>query len=367
MQIFSRYSNSLNASIEAAYKDALNQKAKEVSTGHLLLGLLGNHDNIAHQALVSMNVNYKNVNKELERLNVQTKESSSFLETELPLVNTSNELALSSQARQALCLAHEVRIFFGKSEIEPEHVLLALVDLSDDLVLKILEELGANLTFLKRKILALTAQKDCLALSDTASQIKHIIINGLKELAKDKLENVKNISELSKTSGIAIGKLPNYSELVLMIATVYLPDILVIQVAYQRYLLDQLLELLKARIGVIDQEMVAGIVSTAAQNVRQEVRAAIEYLWSHEFRLINQIPSEAEYDLIGSVLEDLWWTHSEEIALNEVFDEALDDYRRKHVLNLQKRRLEISQRLAKLKTRLEDTLKQCFFKKSISA
>lgn len=128
MQIFSRYSNSLNASIEAAYKDALNQKAKEVSTGHLLLGLLGNHDNIAHQALVSMNVNYKNVNKELERLNVQTKESSSFLETELPLVNTSNELALSSQARQALCLAHEVRIFFGKSEIEPEHVLLALVD-----------------------------------------------------------------------------------------------------------------------------------------------------------------------------------------------------------------------------------------------
>ena len=66
-------------------------------------------------------------------------------------------------------------------------------------------------------------------------------------------------------------------------------------------------------------------------------------------------------------LEDLWWTHSEEIALHEVFDEALDDYRRKHVLNLQKRKLELSQRLTKLRLRLEDTIKQCFLKRSLSA
>lgn len=41
---------------------------------------------------------------------------------------------------------------------------------------------------------------------------------------------------------------------------------------------------------------------------------------------------EAEHDLIGSVVEDLWWAQGEEIALNDLFADALDDHRRKHLL-----------------------------------
>jgi hypothetical protein len=45
----------------------------------------------------------------------------------------------------------------------------------------------------------------------------------------------------------------------------------------------------------------------------------------------------------------------------------MDDYRRKHVLNLQKRKVEIAQRLTKLRSRLEETIKQCFLSRSVSA
>jgi hypothetical protein len=45
----------------------------------------------------------------------------------------------------------------------------------------------------------------------------------------------------------------------------------------------------------------------------------------------------------------------------------MDDHRRKHLLSLQKRRLEISQRLTSLHDRLDETIRQCFVKHPISA
>lgn len=85
---------------------------------------------------------------------------------------------------------------------------------------------------------------------------------------------------------------------------------------------------------------------------------------SSEYRLFSNMLDDAEHDLIGSVIEDLWWAQGEEIALNELFSEALDDHRRKHLLDLQKRRLEITTRLATLKERLDETIRHCFVKES---
>ena len=76
---------------------------------------------------------------------------------------------------------------------------------------------------------------------------------------------------------------------------------------------------------------------------------------------------EAEHDVIGSVIEDLWWAQSEEIALHDSVAEAMDDHRRAHMLNLQKRRLELAERMNKLRTRLNETVHQCFIKHPISA
>jgi hypothetical protein len=101
--------------------------------------------------------------------------------------------------------------------------------------------------------------------------------------------------------------------------------------------------------------------------MRADVRATIEHLWCNEYRVLNQMLNDAEHDLIGSVIEDLWWAQSEEIALHDLFAEAMDDHRRKHLLSLQKRRLEISQRLTSLRNRLDETIRQCFVKHPISA
>lgn len=97
------------------------------------------------------------------------------------------------------------------------------------------------------------------------------------------------------------------------------------------------------------------------------MRNAIEFMLSSEYRLFSQMLDDAEHDLIGSVIEDLWWAQGEEIALNELFSEALDDHRRKHLLSLQERRLEITSRLSKLRDSLDETIRQCFVKRSATA
>ena len=113
------------------------------------------------------------------------------------------------------------------------------------------------------------------------------------------------------------------------------------------------------------QELTASVISKAAQNIREEVRSAFEYMLSNEYRLFNQMMDEAEYDEIGAVIEELWWTQGEEIALHKLFIEALDDHRRQQMLGLQKRRIEISDRLGRLKGKLNDTVRACFERRSV--
>ena len=70
---------------------------------------------------------------------------------------------------------------------------------------------------------------------------------------------------------------------------------------------------------------------------------------------------------IGTVIEDLWWTQGEEIALHELFIEAMDDHRKQQMLGLQKRRIEITQKLEELKVKLKTTVRDTFEIRSVSA
>src|SRR5262249_51526275 len=156
--------------------------------------------------------------------------------------------------------------------------------------------------------------------------------------------NLQSADSLKKLAQKADGKpnapkngVPDDNQIVHMALVSYIPDFLYAQVAYQRYLLQQSIHRLMERTGPLDQELSASIISSAAQNLRREVRETIEYLWSHEYRIFTQVLDDAEHDLIGSVIEDLWWTESEELALEELFDKAMEDHRRKQVLSLQKR------------------------------
>jgi hypothetical protein len=159
---------------------------------------------------------------------------------------------------------------------------------------------------------------------------------------------------------LPITQLPRKEEVLHAVCTAYLAECLYNQVAFQRYLLEETLNTLSEKIGSLSEEIASQIVSTNAQHLRKQARQAIEYIWTDEYRLIQHMLNDAEYDLIGSVIEDLWWMYSEDIALDKSFTDALADHRKPHSLDLQKRRVELSQRLRKLKNRLEDTIKQCF-------
>ncbi|MBY0550696.1 MAG: hypothetical protein K2W95_25680 [Candidatus Obscuribacterales bacterium] len=365
--MFDKFSDAARAVLTEAYRVSLEFKSRETGTDHLLLAFTCAQAGVPGEALASMNVRADNLRKELER---QLLASSSREIVPVRIEPSSVDLdriPFTDSARVTIKRAGNLRLFFGHSRTEPEHLMLAALDLADEQVFKVLDELGANTTYLYRLVVSMLADRD--ALNPNTPGLRKTIIEGLDELIGENVSVIEGLERLATASSTRIANLPGRGEVAHLVFISYLPDFLFTQLAYQRYLLEETLGLLRTRVGNLDSEFAAGTVSAAAQNVRSEVRATIEYFWSNEFKLLSKLPDEADYDLIGSVIEDLWWTHSEEVALNEVFDEALDDHRRKQMLNLQKRRVEISHRFTKLRARLEDTIKQCFAKvqRSISA
>lgn len=348
-----------------AYGNSRRFRTEEISSEQILAALAIDQENFAAKALASMNITADKIGSELERglLSGKTKDiaPAQFEVCNLPL----EDLKFTPAAKLVLKRAVEIRSFFGHAQVEPEHILLAIVDIHDEISMKLLDELGANFTYLNRHITGLLAARD--ALDPETPGLQTSVIKGLTELTAERTDLIDDLTRLAATTGIPLPKLPEKSEIAHVVITSFMPDFLFVQIGFQRYLLEESMKLLTRRAGSIDPEFAASTVSTSAQNLRTEVRHTIEYVWSHEFRHLSKLPEEADYELIGSVIEDLWWTHSEEIALNQVFDSAQDDHRRGQMLDLQKRRLEISERFVRLRSRLSDVIKQCFLKRSLSA
>ena len=345
-----------------AYGIAKRFKTEQVACEHILAALDMETESLASQALAKMNINADNILAEIERGVLEGRKKdiapAQFEVCDLDI----EEIKFAFASKIMLKRAREIRSFFGYKHVEPEHILLAILDVKEETCMKVLEELGANITFLKSLIIGSMAKRD--ANNPDITSLKESVIDGLDELADERINILDDIERLSATTDIPVSNLPQKAEVAHLVFTAYMPDFLLVQIAYQRYLLEETLNLLRKRCGNLDPEFAASTVSTSAQNVRTEVRQTVEYVWSHEFRLMSKLPDEADYDLIGSVIEDLWWTHSEEIALNQVFCEAIDDHRREQMLNLQKRRLEIEERYVKLRLRLTDTIRQCFSKRA---
>jgi ATP-dependent Clp protease ATP-binding subunit ClpA len=348
---------------------------------HLLLALTNDSEHLAGQALESMKVDAKSVQKEADK-RLKEKNASEPLFCERPdstsepadkpklRVFTGAEegtasAAFSQPVVEALRRSHDYSLFFGQTEIHPEHLLLAVLDVEEAGANKILEELAANVTFLRRQIMALIARD---ALSEPSSlTLREAMVAGFNDIVARYQTHVHALTSLAKRAGGVSIQTPNRGQIVHLVCLSYMADFLFTQVSYQRYLLEKNIQSLSRRIGTLDKELSATLVSSGAQNLRSEVRSTIEYIWCNQYRLQTRLLDEAEHDLIGSVIEDLWWTQSEEIALNQAFSEALDDHRRNEILSLQKRRIELGHRVAKLRQRLEETVRQCFVKHSIPA
>lgn len=359
--MFDKFGEAAIEVVYDAYGNSRRFKSEQITSEHLLVALAMDSENLAAQALSSMKISSESLISELERSLLAGKKKD-IAPAEFEVCNLGlEELKFSFPAKLVLKRAGEMRVFFGHQRVEPEHILLSLIDMRDESSMKMLDELGANITFLNRLISKLLADRD--ALDADTQPLGKTVIKGIDELVDERVNVIEDIERLAASTDVPLQDLPQKSEIAHLVFTAYMPDFLFIQVGFQRYLLEETLNLLRKRAGNLDPEFAASTVSTSAQNLRADVRQTIEYIWSHEFRLLSKFPDEANYDLIGSIIEDLWWTHSEEIALNDVFDDALDDHRRQQMLTLQKRRLEISERFVKLRSRLSDTIRQVFTKR----
>lgn len=369
--MFSKYSDLAEKILMAADKLSRRLRSEALEPCHILYALADCNSGVAGQAIKMSGLRGSELVKLLEHEASSNKklDIAAGITTEPDICYEQpgllEEIKLSEASKAVLRRAQEIRQYFGHKRVDSEHLLLAVLDAHDKKADNLLEEMGANLEHLQTVSMELICQRDCFC--PDAPQVRTVIIEGLSGLIGEKSDVVLSLELLAGKAGLPRFSLPKRTTLAQLIVISYLPEFLFVQVAYQRYLLQQSLKLFQKRSGNLDQEHLAGAVSISVQHFRKEVRTAIEYIWSNELLLSNRLPDEADYDLIGSVIEDLWWTHSEVIALQEVFGEALDDYRRKQMLNLQKRRLEIVQRLFKLKARLKETVLQCIQNKSIPA
>jgi ATP-dependent Clp protease ATP-binding subunit ClpA len=358
--MFEKISEPVRVALTQAQEECRRLSGDYLNCQHLMLALATSHDQVVSTALHSMSITHEVLRTEIERqLNLS---SGGTIRPKPPAVPGESpcEVDYSEAVNTVMERAHHFQLFLGQKQLQPEHLLLALIESGGDGLKPVLEEIGANVTFLQRQIMVAVAARDCFSAETTG--IGKTLTTGLGHLVSEHARSAEELKRLAIKIGKTADRIPDRSEIALLIFVSYLPEFLMVQVAFQRYLLEETLRMLTSRTGTLDQEINATMVSTSAQNLRAEVRGAIEQVWSHELRLFNQLPAEGEHDLIGMVIEDLWWTHSEEIALHEVFDEALDDHRRKQILNLQKRRLEISERLTKLRARLEETVKESLLK-----
>jgi hypothetical protein len=379
--VFERSSEALLRVVRDAFEYCEEFKSRWICTDHLLLVLVNDMtaggDDVASRGLNSMNIKPETAEKEIrERFRLDVRETETvYSEDNAAADDLQDHLAMpveqysgplfSHQVVEAFKRAEEYSLFLGQEEMTQAHLLLAIIDLPEAGANKVFEELSVNLTFLRRQIMQILAL-DCTN-TQSAPAFVETVKSGMSFLVGRYQSCVDALQDLSVRSRTPQTRIVGRPQLVHMVCVSYLGDFLATQVGFQRYLLEESLRQLATRLGSLDKEMSASIVSSGAQNMRADVRATIEHLWCNEYRVLNQMLNDAEHDLIGSVIEDLWWAQSEEIALHDLFAEAMDDHRRKHLLSLQKRRLEISQRLTSLHDRLDETIRQCFVKHPISA
>jgi hypothetical protein len=387
--VFERSSDALLQVLQLALDECISFDHKYICTDHMLPALASEYGGVASDALATMKVDESAVRKELEnQVKGKTESelpfsgrpdlSAGMPSVTLPVASLSSTAppsqgsiadsrkayGMSDLMVQALHRAYEYSLFFGLQYIMPEHLLLGMMDARESTAVKIIEELGGNVDFLRRQILHLMSKS---LNNEDIPGLKSAIVSGLRELIDKHYRAVSTLQSLSVRSRYALSSLPPRSEIVHMVCVGYFPDFILNQIGFRRYLLEETVAQLDLRVGGLDKELNATIISSAAQSLRAEVKSTIEFMLSNEYRLFNQMLDDAEHDLIGSVVEDLWWAQGEEIALNELFTEALDDYGRDNMINLQERRLEITQRLSKLRTRLDETIRHCFVKRSVSA
>ena len=143
--------------------------------------------------------------------------------------------------------------FFGSTEVLPEHMLLGILDIKDAGANKILEELAVNEVFLRRQVMALTAQ--VAFANGGAPTLREALLDGFNDFVTRYQTNVNILTNLAARAGGISVNTPNRGQIIHMVCLAYMGDFLNTQAALQRYVLEENIKSLHKRVGSLDKEV----------------------------------------------------------------------------------------------------------------
>lgn len=123
-----------------AQEEARNLETSFVDTEHILLGILKHEDNVASKFLNEKGITYQDVKDKLVE------------EKAYRVLGTKIELQFSADSRQAIELAIEESEKLNESFVEPEHLLLGIVNLGEGSAISLMRDSGLNLNRMRWNI-----------------------------------------------------------------------------------------------------------------------------------------------------------------------------------------------------------------------
>lgn len=141
--MFERFTEQSIKVIMLAQEEARRLGHSSVGTEQILLGLIGEGTGIAAKTLKSMGVNLKDARVEVEKI---IGRGSGFVAVEIPF---------TPKAKRVLKLSWNEARQLDHNYIGPEHLLLGLLLEGEGIAIRVLENLGTDLTKVRNSVLQL--------------------------------------------------------------------------------------------------------------------------------------------------------------------------------------------------------------------
>jgi ATP-dependent Clp protease ATP-binding subunit ClpC len=143
---FERFTQRSRQVVVAAQEESRALKTGHVGTGHILLGVLREHDGVAAQVLESLDITVERARGDVVRIMGVGQETPS------------GQIPFTPRARRVLELALQEALALGSNYIDPGHILLALTTVNDATSTRILGDCDADPGRIRAEVLQRVAR-----------------------------------------------------------------------------------------------------------------------------------------------------------------------------------------------------------------
>ncbi len=163
-----RLSERAQAALTRARVESITYRQRMVGTEHLLLGLLLTEESLAALVLQSFGITEPRMREAIDLIAGRGT---------LRRPSDSAALQFTQRTQDAIDLAERLTRAFGKDRIEPEHLLLALLEIPGNAALGVLQTLGIEREYLRDRIFTFMGQPNLLP-QPGAGELTHLDAQG---------------------------------------------------------------------------------------------------------------------------------------------------------------------------------------------